>query len=73
MTVLLDALSVIASVGTLAFGIVQAETGFSEISMAFQTGLYPPVVWLVAVAAFLYRHPEHIHALDERSRHEPAG
>ena len=51
-------LSVVASAGALAFGVVQASTGFSETSMAFQVGLYPPVVWLVAVAAFLYRDPE---------------
>lgn len=52
-------LSVFAGVGALAFGTVQARTGFSEMSMAFQTGLYPGVVWIVAVGVFLYRHPEH--------------
>jgi hypothetical protein len=51
-------LSVVASVGMLAFGIVQAQTGFSEMSMAFETGLYPSVVWLIAIGVFLYRHPE---------------
>ena len=50
-------LSILASVGTVAFGIVQAQTGFSERSMAFQTGLYAGVVWIVAVGVFLYRHP----------------
>lgn len=52
-------LSIVASIGTLAFGVVQAQNGFSEISMAFQTGLYPPVLWLLGVALFLYRHPEY--------------
>ncbi len=61
----LGLLSVVASIGTLAFGVVQAETGFSDTSMAFQTGLYPPVIWLVAVAVFLYRHPEDPLALDD--------
>jgi hypothetical protein len=52
-------LSALASAGTLVFGIVQAQTGFSESSMAFQTGLYAGVVWIVAVGVFLYRYPEH--------------
>lgn len=52
-------LSVVASVGTLPFGVVQAQTGYSDLSMAFQTGLYPGMVWIVAVGAFLYRQPEH--------------
>lgn len=60
-------LSAVASIGTLAFGIVQAQTGFSETSMAFQAGLYPPVVWLVAVGIFLYRHPEQAHAANDLS------
>lgn len=52
-------LSAVAGVGALAFGVVQAQTGFSELSMAFQTGLYPGLVWIVAVGVFLHRHPEH--------------
>ncbi len=51
-------LSAAASAGALAFGVVQAQTGFTEQSMAFQTGLMVGVVWTLAVAAFLYRHPE---------------
>ena len=51
-------LSAAASLGALAFGITQARTGFSESSMAFQTGLFLPVVWVIAVAGFLHRHPE---------------
>ncbi len=61
-------LSVIASAGTLAFGVVQAQTGYSDLSMAFQTGLYPGVLWIVAVGVFLYRHPEHGGGLDEVAR-----
>lgn len=56
-------LSAVASAGTLAFGIVQARTGFTATSMAFQTGLYAGVVWIAAVGVFLYRHPAH----DERN------
>ncbi len=52
-------LSVVASIGPLAFAISQAQTGFSETSMAFQTGLYFGVVWLIALAIFFFRHPEH--------------
>jgi hypothetical protein len=69
-------LSVIASAGTLAFGIVQARTGFSDTSMAFQTGLYAGVVWIVAVGVFLYRNPEHGDDLGgsaTRSSHEGVG
>lgn len=51
-------LSAVASAGTLAFGIVQARNGFTATSMAFQTGLYAGVAWIVAVGVFLYRHPE---------------
>lgn len=60
-------LSAVSSIGTLSFGVAQAETGFSETSMAFQTGLYPPVVWLVAVGAFLYRHPQQTNASNDQS------
>lgn len=63
-------LSVIACIGTVSFAVVQADTGFSETSMAFQTGLYPPVVWLVAVAVFLYRHPEADHIADGPARQD---
>ncbi len=57
-------LSAIASIGALSFGIVQAQTGYSEVSMAFQTGLYLGVVWVVGVGIFLFRHPEHVDALE---------
>lgn len=60
-------LSVVASIGALSFGIVQAQTGYTDLSMAFQTGLLPGVIWVVAVGVFLYRHPVHV-ALDEVSR-----
>jgi hypothetical protein len=72
-------LSAVASIGALSFGIVQAQTGYSEVSMAFQTGLYLGVVWVVAVGVFLYRHPKHTGALgeasygeDDEQRHKPA-
>jgi hypothetical protein len=72
-------LSAVASIGSLTFGIVQAQTGFSEVSMAFQTGVYLGAVWVVAVGIFLYRHPEHTGALgevsyreDDEQRHKPA-
>lgn len=54
----MGSLSAVASLGTLAFGIVQIQTGFSELSMSFQAGLYPGLVWIVAVGLFLYRHPD---------------
>ncbi len=63
-------LSVVASIGALSFGIVQAQTGYSDVSMAFQTGLYVGVVWVVAVGIFLYRHPEHTGALGDASYRE---
>lgn len=55
----MGSLSAVASLGTLAFGIVQIQTGFSEASMAFQTGLYPGLLWVMAVGLFLHQHPEH--------------
>lgn len=71
-------LSVVASLGALSFGIVQAH-GYTDLSMAFQTGLLPGVIWVVAVGVFLYRHPIHIDARDEtayqegdKRRHDPA-
>ena len=50
-------LSALASVGTLSFGVAQAQLGFTETSMAFQSGLYIGVLWVVAVGVFLYRSP----------------
>lgn len=50
-------LSALASAGTLTFGVVQAQTGFSEVSMAFQSGLYLGILWIVAAGAFLYLSP----------------
>lgn len=71
-------LSVVASIGALAFGVVQAH-GYTDLSMAFQTGLLPGVIWVVAVGVFLYRNPVHLDTLDngvqregDRPRHEPA-
>ncbi|ADB60960.1 hypothetical protein Htur_2077 [Haloterrigena turkmenica DSM 5511] len=71
-------LSAVASIGALSFAIVQAH-GYSDMSMAFQTGLIPGVIWVVAVGVFLYRHPEHIdtsdevtHQADDKHRHDPA-
>jgi hypothetical protein len=52
-------LSVLAGAGALSFAVVQAQTGYSDLSMSFQAGLYPGVVWILAVAMFLHRHPEH--------------
>jgi len=63
-------LSVVASLGAISFGIVQAQTGYSDVSMAFQMGLYVGVVWVVAVGVFLYRYPEHTRALGEVSYRE---
>lgn len=51
-------LSALASVGTLAFAVVQAQTGFTETSMTFQTGLYAGVLWILSVGIFLHRSPE---------------
>ena len=50
-------LSAFASIGTLAFAVVQAQTGFSETSMAFQAGLYLGVLWILALGIFLARSP----------------
>jgi hypothetical protein len=63
-------LSVLTSIGALSFGIVQAQTGYSEVSMAFQTGLYVGMVWVVAVGVFLYRHPKYTDTLGEVSYQE---
>ena len=52
-------LSILASVGALSFGIVHAQTGFSDLSNAFEVGLFPGVLWIIAVGVFLYRNPVH--------------
>ena len=69
-------LSIIASLGAFSFAIVQAH-GYTDLSMAFQTGLIPGVLWIVAVGVFLYRNPVHIDTLgrgiqreDDQPRHE---
>lgn len=71
-------LSVVASLGALSFGVVQAH-GYTDLSMAFQAGLLPGVIWVVAVGVFLYRNQVHIERLDQsilreddQPRHEPA-
>ena len=71
-------LSIAASIGALSFAIVQAH-GYTDLSMAFQTGLLPGVIWIVAVGVFLYRNPVHVDPLgkgtqqeDDQPRHEPA-
>lgn len=71
-------LSVLASIGALAFGIVQAH-GYTDLSMSFQAGLLPGVIWVVAVGIFLYRNPVHkespgndIQREGEYPRHETA-
>lgn len=48
-------LSGVSALGAIAFGIAQARSGFTETSMAFQTGLLPGVVWTLAVGLFLHR------------------
>jgi hypothetical protein len=63
-------LSVLASIGALSFGVVQAQTGFSDVSMSFQTGLFVGMVWVVAVGVFLYHHPEYNDTLGEVSSRE---
>lgn len=50
-------LSGLACLGSIAFGLVQAQTGFSELSMTFQTGIYVGSLWMIAVAVFLHRTP----------------
>ena len=72
-------LSVVASLGALSFGVAQAQTGFSDVSMTFQAGLFVGVAWIVAVGAFLHRHPVHLDAAetgtrpDDEQRRDPAG
>lgn len=72
-------LSVVASIGALSFGVVQAYTGYSGLSMSFQLGIYVGALWVIVVGVFLYRNPVHITKLekstqreDDQSRHEPA-
>lgn len=72
-------LSVVSSVGALSFGTVQALTGFTDLSMTFQTALIPGMVWILAIGIFLYRNPVHVDTLDkgaqradDQPRHEPA-
>lgn len=55
--VAMAALSALASLGTLMFAVTQAQTGFTEVSMMFQTGLYVGVLWILAVGIFLLRSP----------------
>ena len=71
-------LSIVASIGALSFGIVQAH-GYTDLSMSFQAGLIPGIIWIVAVGVFLYRNQVHIERLDQgilrednQPRHEPA-
>lgn len=51
-------LSATASIGAIAFAVVQAQTGYTDLSMAFQNGLYVGLGWVIAVSLFLYRNPE---------------
>lgn len=53
----MGALSIVAGLGALSFAVVQARTGYSDLSMAFQTGLYPGLLWVAGVGALLLRHP----------------
>lgn len=53
----MGALSAVAGIGALSFAIVQARTGYSDLSMAFQTGLYPGLLWVAGIGALLLRHP----------------
>lgn len=66
-------LSIVASIGAISFGIVQAQTGYTDLSMSFQTGLTPGVIWIIAVGVFLYRHPVHIETHEEASHREDNG
>ncbi|MFI7742866.1 hypothetical protein [Kocuria rhizosphaericola] len=60
-------ISAIACVGGLSFGVVQAQTGYSDLSMSFQTGIYMGGVWVLAAAWFLYRNPEHVDLVEKPS------
>ncbi|WP_224450587.1 hypothetical protein [Haloprofundus salilacus] len=62
-------LSILASIGALSFGVVQAH-GYTDLSMAFQIGLMPGVIWVAAVGVFLYRNPVHTETLVEIPRKE---
>ncbi|WP_258802812.1 hypothetical protein [Pseudarthrobacter sp. NS4] len=51
----------------MSFGVVQARTGYSDLSMSFQTGIYMSAVWVLAAAFFLYRNPEHVDPVETPS------
>lgn len=59
--------STITCLGALSFGVVQANTGYSDLSMSFQTGIYPGGVWVLAAAWFLHRDPEHVDRAEQAS------
>lgn len=59
-------LSAVASGGTIAFAVVQAQTGFTDTSMAFQSGLYLGVLRILAVGVFLNGPPAGGVPLSER-------
>lgn len=63
-------LSVVASIGALSFGVVQAYTGYSDLSMSFQLGIYVGALWIIAVGVFLYRNPVHVGIAEEDARWE---
>lgn len=49
----MGALSLAACLGAVTFGVVQAQDGFTATSMAFQTGLYVGVAWIILAGVFL--------------------
>ncbi|MCZ2857472.1 hypothetical protein [Blastococcus sp. VKM Ac-2987] len=51
-------LSVVASFGALSFAITQAQTGYSDLSMTMQLGLYLGFAWIAAVGLYLFLVPE---------------
>ncbi|MFE7632241.1 hypothetical protein [Kocuria sp. NPDC057446] len=57
----------ITCLGALSFGVVQSNTGYSDLSMAFQTGIYIGGVWVLVVAWFLHREPEHVDRAEKPS------
>lgn len=65
----MGSLSAFASIGALSFAIVQAH-GYTDLSMAFQAGLMPGVIWIIAVGVFLYRNPVYAETLEEIPRKE---
>jgi hypothetical protein len=62
-------LSVAAGIGAVGTGLVQAHTGFSDISMTV-AGIGTPLfaLWVLAVGVFLFRCPEHVAGLDQGGR-----